>query len=179
MSQDTEELDLDDGSVNDETNHEADDNNSSEDPVKQKNKSNWKELYKKAKTVDAVMSENARLKAELEDWENANPDFAETRKEDSRIAKMEEDVFLTRFPDAEAHADKIALMMRKHPTMERKEAWKFVQADLPKESKTKNDFSVGVRQKAGKPDYANIDADDALKLSKDEQKEWRKINLKM
>ena len=48
--------------------------------------------------------------------------------------------------------------------------------DLPEESKTTTEFNIW-KNKIGTKDLSKVSAEDALKLSPEKQREWRKINL--
>lgn len=138
-----EELDLDNGSVNDETENEAEDHETSEEQSdKKKNKSNWKELYKKAKLADKLREEKEQLEAELEEWRNTNPEILEEKQKSSDMEEIKDEVFLSKNPDAEEYMDEVKKTMRKFSGISRKDAWEFVKMKLPKESRSKSDFSL-------------------------------------
>lgn len=80
--QEVEELDLDDSSANGEIVEEAGDDDTPEDTSK-KNKSNFKNLYKKAKEAETRAEKAEREKAELEEelnaWRSENPDLVKEK----------------------------------------------------------------------------------------------------
>lgn len=56
------------------------------------------------------------------------------------------------------------------------EAWTFVQAKLPAESKSKKDFDTSTKATKLPKDLSKVSAEDALSLSKEDQARWRKAN---
>jgi len=56
------------------------------------------------------------------------------------------------------------------------EAWTFVQAKLPPESKSKKDFDTSTKTTKLPKDLTKVSPEDALLLPKEEQSKWRKAN---
>jgi hypothetical protein len=57
--------------------------------------------------------------------------------------------------------------------MKYEEAWTYVKAKLPPESKTKKTFDVSSKAPSAPKDLKKVSAEYALKLSKEDQKKWR------
>ena len=60
--------------------------------------------------------------------------------------------------------------------MDLEDAWDFVKAKLPPESKTKRDFDLGQKSTQIKKNLQDVTPDEALNLSKEQKREWRKIH---
>jgi len=171
----------DTGSVNDEisanTGEDDDDNptNNSQD----KNKSNFKALYKSNKEKERLITEQTQrleqLEEELSQWRELNPEVVETLNSKEDINSVKEEIFTIKNPEAAEHIDDIRKAMKNY-NMDINTAWKFVKIDIPQESKTKNDFSVGKTANKKITDFTQISPEDALNLSKEDQSKWRKIN---
>ena len=161
MSQDTEELDSSEDTL--ETNETVtddteEDQDSAEEKAK-KNKSNWAKV-------------SAEAKLQLEEWESTNPDIAESKKENKRVEKLEEEIFLARNSEAEEHLDDINALTTKYNGMTRKEAWEFLKAKMPQESKSKTDFSTKSAPVNTKKKLEDLNEEEALKLDKAQYSKW-------
>jgi hypothetical protein len=179
MSNDTEEFDLDDDSVsNDETNNETGDDETPEESTK-RNKSNFKELYKKTKTLEKQLSEEradkARLARENEAWRSENPDLVTKTFSSNDMEAINEKIFIVANPEAKAHFDKVKERATKYG-MPLEEAWEDVQLRLPKESTTSVDFEIKGKSKSDKIDLKKVSAEDSASLSKEERAKWREIH---
>lgn len=160
-------------------NNESGEENNNETSAK-KNNSNFKALYKSNKEKEALLAQKddelEQVKAELEEWRRLNPDTAEDLGSKKDIDSMKEEIFTTKYPDAEPHLKEIRKTMLKY-SMDLKEAWKFVKIDIPEESKTKNDFSIWKNKPATKIDLSKVEFKDIFTdLTKEQRSEWRKLN---
>lgn len=171
MSQDTEELDSSEETL--ETNETVtDDTEEDQDDTAKKNKSNWKKVSEKAKQAEKLERRVAELEASLEEWESTNPDIAESKKENKRVEKLEEEIFLARNSEAEEHLDDINALTAKYNGMTRKEAWEFLKAKMPQESKSKTDFSTKSAPVNSKKKLEDMNEEEALKLDKAQYSKW-------
>jgi len=171
MSQDTEELDSSEDTL--ETNETVtDETEEDQDDTAKKNKSNWKKVSEKAKLAEKLERRVAELEASLEEWESTNPDIAEGKKENKRVEKLEEEIFLARHADAEEHLDDINALTAKYNGMTRKEAWEFLKAKMPQESKSKTDFSTKSTPVNSKKKLEDMNEEEALKLDKAQYSKW-------
>lgn len=145
-----------------------------------KNKSNFNSLYKKTKELEALNAskdkELADANAELKEWRELNPEEDGEFKANKNSEALELKVFWLENPDAKPHLEAIKETMKEYGITEAK-AWKLVKIDLPEESKTTTEFSVW-KNAVNTKDLSKVSADDALKLSPEKQREWRRINLK-
>lgn len=144
-----------------------------------RNKSNWKKTAEKAKRAEALEKRNAELEAELEEWKEMNPDIAVAKKDNARIEKMEEELFLSRNPEAEEYVNEINATMKKYSGMDRKDAWKFLKADLQTESKSKSNFSAKSAPTNTKKPVEEYSMEEALKLKGAGYEKWAKANKMM
>lgn len=143
-----------------------------QDDTAKKNKSNWKKVSEKAKQAEALAKRVAELEASLEEWESTNPDIAENKKEAKRVEKLEEEIFLARHSDAEEHIDEINALTAKYQGMTRKEAWEFLKAKMPQESKTKTEFSTKSAPVTTKKKLEDLSEEEAVKLDKAQYAKW-------
>lgn len=175
MDQETDELSND--SVNDEILEEG--NEEEETTPNKKNKSNFNSLYKKAKELESSLSEKDRLiaekEAELEEWRKLNPSIEEWKQNNKKSENLELKIFWLENPDAKPYLEDIKNIMKEYNISSEK-AWKLVKIDLPEESKSKTDFNIWKTTVFSK-DLSKVSAEDALKLTPEKQREWRKINL--
>mgnify|MGYP003488566969 CR=1 FL=1 len=102
-----------------------------------KNKSNWKEM---SKALKSEREARAKAEAELNEWRSLNPDInpSDYKKENTDDVRTE--LFLIKNPDAEKHMDKLKEFTDKGFSL--KDAWKYVQPTIPKESQTEKDFDI-------------------------------------
>lgn len=144
-----------------------------------KNKSNFKNLYKKTKELESTLSEKdkelAEAKAELEEWKKLNPELEEEKQNNKKSESMELKIFWLENPEAKPHLEEIRNTMKEYG-VDYEKAWKLVKVDLPEESKTKTDFNIW-KSNVNTKDLSKVSAKDALNLSPEKQREWRKINL--
>lgn len=150
---------------------EDDDNTSSQ---KSKNESNFKALYKSNKEKEKALAEKEALIAqqarELEEWRNLNPDYVKETsvKEDDRDIRL----FRLENPEAKEHLDSVKETAREY-NLPLEKAWKIVKAELPKESKSINDFDFKSEPIKVKKTLAEITPEQALKLPKDQLARWQ------
>lgn len=159
---------------------ESDENTTPE----QKNKSNWKKMAEKLKTLEKTLADERAEKEELKKWANSlyeNPeDQPFTKKEATQERQLNESLddvvtFYQKNPDALEHKDLIIQAMNDFKC-DRNKAWKFVKSDIPEESKTKKDFEINKSKPNLKKDLKDVSAEDALQLSKADQTAWRKLH---
>lgn len=140
---DHENDELSNDSVNDEILEEG--NEEEETTPGKKNKSNFNNLYKKAKELESSLTEKDRLLAEqseeLEALRNSDPDAVEEMKKGKEVDDLKLSLFTLKNPDAEPHMQAIKDTMKEYGISDTK-AWKLVKMDLPTESKSKNDFNI-------------------------------------
>ena len=169
---------LSNDSIEDETLEEGNEEEETT-PNKNKNKSNFNNLYKKAKELESSLSERDRLlaekEAELEEWRNLNPEVDREIKTNKNSEALALKVFWLENPEAKPHLKAIQEAMKDYSISEEK-AWKLVKIDLPEESKTTTEFSIW-KSTVNTKDLSKVSAEDALKLSPEKQREWRKINM--
>lgn len=173
MSKDIEELESSEENL--ETIETVEDNETEEnqeEDASKKNKSNWKKVSEKAKKAEMLEKRVAELEANLEEWESTNPDIAESRKELKRVERLEQEIFLARNPDAEEHLDDINALTVKYKGMDRKDAWEFLKAKMPKESTTKTEFSTKSTAVNTKKKLEDMNDEEALKLDKAQYAKW-------
>lgn len=173
MSENIDELDS--SEVELETNETVEDNETEEtqdEDTAKKNKSNWKKVSEKAKKAEMLEKRVAELEASLEEWESTNPDIAESKKEMKRVERLEQEIFLARNPDAEEHLDEINSLTSKYSGMDRKDAWEFLKAKMPKESTSKTEFSTKSAPVNTKKKLEDISEEEALKLDKAQYSKW-------
>lgn len=148
-------------------------------PNKNKNKSNFNNLYKKTKELEKSLAskdeELADALAELEEWRNLNPEVQEEKKSKEELSKIEEKVFTLENPDTKPYLKEIRATMKEY-NCDYQKAWKLVKIDLPEESKTKVDFNIWKTTVSNK-DLSKVSAEEALNLPPDKQREWRKLHL--
>ena len=152
--------------LNDQENEYGEDEEGEDDetPAK-KNKSNWKAMTQKLKDLE---KENAELKKTRKGSSSGDSE--------DEIMKIKEDLFKMKNPWIEEHFEKVKEISKNHNfTLE--EAWNFVKATLPKESKTKLDFNIGNNKPVSKKDLKDVTPEEALKLDKEKQSEWRKLHM--
>lgn len=150
---------------------EGDNNTSSQ---KSKNESNFKALYKKSKELEKAQAEKDRIIAEqareLEEWRALNPEYVEqtSKKEDDRDIRL----FKLENPEAKEYLDTVKETAKEY-NVPLEKAWKIVKADLPKESKSTNDFDFKSEPVKVKKTLAEITPEQALKLPKDQLARWQ------
>lgn len=160
------------GSSSTEIETEEDDDNTSSQ--KSKNESNFKALYKSNKEKEKALAEKERLieeqARELEEWRNLNPDYVKQTsvKEDDRDIRL----FRLENPEAKEYLDSVKETAREY-NVPLEKAWKIVKADLPKESKSTNDFDFKSEPVKVKKTLAEITPEQALKLPKDQLAKWQ------
>lgn len=168
--------------ANDSVKDEILENGVKEDKItlNKKNKSNFNSLYKKTKELESSLSEKEKLIAEkdkeLEEWRNFNPEIVDEKKSKNNSKIMELKIFWLENPEAKPHLEVIKETMEEYG-VDYNKAWKLVKVDLPEESITKKDFDFS-KSNIKMKDLSKISPSDALKLSPEKQREWRKINLK-
>lgn len=182
MSNDTEELDDLDGSVNnDETNNDSGEENGTPDKSSH-NKSNFKKLSEAKKALER---EKAELEEELNAWRSENQEIVEKhlskKVAPSELEEIRTELFITKNPEAEEYMDEIKVFTDKGFSL--KDAWKYVKATVPTESKSHTDFSIKNNNKPTKVDLKNVSlseiyAKDGNKnvFTDQQRKEWRKIH---
>lgn len=187
MSNDTElEINLDQGDSSNEQETSSteivlteDDNNTSSQESK-KNESNFKALYKSNKEKEKALAEKEALIAqqarELQEWRSLNPDY-QAQGED-KTAKMEAKIFGLENPDAKEHLDSVRATALEYG-LPLEKAWKIVKADLPTESKSSSDFDFKSAPVTVKKSIKDITPEQALKLPKEQQAQWRKYHYGM
>ena len=169
---------------------ENDDGSDEDTKSDRKNQSNWKKMSEAKKALErdlkAEREEKAQLSAqlkELKDWANSlyqdesQKPFAKKEEEkiDDKAEKLETKIFLLENKDARDYLDDINSARLKY-NMDFDEAWTFVKAKLPPESKTKKEFDLSNKPVKLPKDLKTISPEDALNLSKDDQAKWRKAN---
>lgn len=158
-----------------------------------KNTSNWKKMSEALKTERA---ENAKSKQEISELKNELKEIKEwandlyekadekpfTKKEaeavhkaDESASKLEEKIFVLENKDAKEHIEDIRAARDKF-NMDFDEAWTYVKAKLPAESKSSRDFEISKRKAEIPKDLTKVSPEDALKLPRDVQKQWRAAN---
>lgn len=149
-------------------------------PDKKKNKSNFNNLYKKTKELEKLLEskeeELASKTASLKEWEDLNPEIKEDKKNNEEVDNLKVSIFTIKNPESEPHLTEIQKVMKDY-NIDIDKAWKLVKIDLPEESKTKTDFDIW-KNNISKKDLKNVTPEEALKLPKDKQREWRKLHLK-
>lgn len=56
------------------------------------------------------------------------------------------------------------------------DAWAFVKAKLPAESKTKREFDTSSKAAPAKKDLSKVTLEESTELSPEERKKWRSLN---
>ena len=137
--------------------------------------------------LKAEREEKAKLVSELEkvqEWANSlyedesQKPFAKkevVQAQEDKAAKLEEKIFLIENKEAKEFIEDIQAVRSKY-NMDYEEAWTFVQAKLPAESRTKKDFDLSNKPVKMPKDLTKISPEDALSLSKEDQARWRKAN---
>jgi len=191
QSEEEIDLDQDDSSsesddTTDSKNDDVSDDNTSDE---RKNTSNWKKMNEAkkelARELKSEREEKVQLQselAELKDWANSlYEDESQkpfTKKEetilDDKAEKLEQKIFLLENKEAKDHIDEIKSTKAKY-NMDFDEAWTFVQAKLPPESKSKKDFETTSRSARTPKDLSKVSDEEALSLSREQQREWRKL----
>lgn len=188
---DTEEQDLDTGSVeNDETIEAGEE---TETPGKtSKNKSNFKKLSESLKAERAEKTRLAQEKADLEEelnaWRSENPDIIKetlSKKETKWIDKSELAMFIAINPDAREHlsaikefGDEFGIKLDTEEALAK--AWKRVKATIPQESTTEKDFDIKSRGQNKKVDLSKVTMDEIYEegaYTPEQRREWRKIHM--
>ncbi len=172
--QDVLESSLDDS----EDNSEEQDTGDDKAPVN-KNKSNFKKISSENKRL---RQENAEL-LKLKEWANSlydNEDEKPFRKEEVEKEALNNETlddvvtFYQKNAEALEYKDEILQTMQEYG-IDRTRAWKLVKSDIPEESKTKRLFSANNKTPAVKKNLADYTPDEALKLTKEQKREWRQL----
>ena len=191
QSEEEYDLDQDDTSsesddTTDSKNDDVSDDNTSDE---RKNTSNWKKMNEAkkelARELKSEREEKVQLQSELaklKDWANSLYDDESqkpfSKKEetilDDKADKLEQKIFLLENKEAKDHIDEIKSTRAKY-NMDFDEAWTFVQAKLPIESKSKKDFDTTSRSTRTPKDLSKVSDEEALSLSREQQREWRKL----
>lgn len=144
-----------------------------------KNNSNFKALYKSNKEKEQLLAEKnselEKVRAELDEWRNLNPDTVEELDSKKDISSVKEEIFSMKNPEAETHMTDIRKTMSEYG-MDINKAWKFVKMDIPEESKTTKEFSVWKTALPKTTDFTKISDSDSLNLSPTDRAKWRKAN---
>lgn len=181
-NQEVEETQKIDESSTDSTNSETVEKGNEEEETtpNKKNKSNFNSLYKKAMKLETSLTardkELADAKAELEEWRNLNPEQEEENQSNKEVDSLKLSIDLLKTPEAEPHLKEVQATMKEYGCNFNK-AWKLVKVDLPEESKSTTEFNIW-KNVINTKDLSKVSPEDALKLSPEKQREWRKINLK-
>lgn len=104
-----------------------------------------------------------------------NPEIADAKKDDKKISKLEEGVFLALNPEAKDHKEKISELVEEYG-MSREKAWELIQPGIPKESQSKSEFSIKGGKTQEKIDYTKVSLADTEDFTKEQRAEWRKAN---
>ena len=188
-----EEIDLDQDDSSSESDDTTDSQNGdvSDDDTsdERKNTSNWKKMNEAkkelARELKSEREEKVQLQSELaklKDWANSlyedesQKPFTEKEETilDDKAEKLEQKIFLLENKEAKDHIDEIKSTKAKY-NMDFDEAWIFVQAKLPSESKSKKDFETTSRSSRIPKDLSKVSDEEALSLSREQQREWRKL----
>jgi len=185
LDQESPDSETNDGSVS-QNESDSDDDTSDE----RKNTSNWKKMTEVKKSLERDLKsereEKAQLSSELaklKDWANSlyeDPSQQPFTKQEeevlgSKTDKLEERLFLIENKEAKEYIEDVnAARSRYH--MDFDEAWTFVQAKLPPQSKSKTDFDLSSKATKLPKDLTKVSPEDALTLSKADQTLWRKAN---
>lgn len=181
MLKDMEEQELDDGSSESETVHETDEGNSDGDETQKQDKKKkstsekFKELHRKAKQAEALEKELQEAREELEQWRSENPEIVKGYLEKKEGTTLEKRVFLIENPEAKEHFEQVEARAKKY-NMPLDEAWEDIKLRLPTESRSKTDFSFTGKNTPAQKDLKSMTADEALELSPEKRKEWRKVH---
>lgn len=84
-------------------------------------------------------------------------------------------MFLIENPEAKEHFEQVEARATKY-NMPLEEAWEDVKLRLPVESRSKDEFSFRGKPSKTEKDLKSMTADEALELSPEKRKEWRKIH---
>lgn len=186
LDQDDSTLESDDAT--DSQNEDITDDDTTDE--RKKNSSNWKKMTETKKALErdlrAEREAKAELKAELsklQDWANSLYDDESkkpfSKKEEKQVedatSKLEQKIFLLENKDASEHLEDINSIRAKYH-MDFDEAWTFVKAKLPPESKTKKDFDLTSKAAKSSKDLSKVSAEDSVNLSKEERAQWRKLH---
>jgi len=173
--------------VSDSQNEDGTDDNATDG---RKNSSNWKKMTEAKKQLSRELQAEREEKAilagklhKLEEWANSlyedesQKPFAkkEEAPSENKADKLEQKIFLLENKEAKEHIDEINAVKSKF-WMDFDEAWTFVQAKLPPESKSKKDFDTSTKTTKLPKDLTKVSPEDALLLPKEEQSKWRKAN---
>lgn len=161
------------------------DDTSGEDTTSEhKNKSNWKKMAEKLKATEKALANKDRELEEVKTWANslyedeAQKPFTKKEAIQEKVSNETLDdvvTFYQKYPEALELKDEILATMKEF-WCDRNKAWKYVKSDIPETSKTKKDFNLWTKTPPVKKQLKDLDAEEALKLSKAEQSEWRKLN---
>lgn len=150
----------------------------------QKNKSNWKKMHEANKTLKRELEEARWQLEQFQTWanslyENEEDKPFQAKKEEQlsedKVTKLEKKLFLSENKEAKEYLEDIEKIQAKY-WMDLEDAWDFVKAKLPPESKTKKDFDLGQKSTQVKKNLKDVTPDEALSLSKEQKREWRKIH---
>lgn len=152
-----------------------------------KNKSNWSKLSEANKALKKQLQEKDSELNQIKEWANSlyenEEDRPFTKKEakealsDIQVNESPEKIFLfyQKNPEAVEHADELVETMQEY-NVDREKAWKILKTDLPEESKTKKDFSLGNNKPPLKKDLSKVSVTETGDLSPEERSQWRKIH---
>ncbi len=169
------------------------DGGSDDEKSERKNTSNWKKM---SEALKAEREENAKSKQEIselkselkkiQDWANdlyekqeekpfTKKEAEQAQKADESASKVEEKIFLLENKEAKEHIEDIRAARAKFK-MDFDEAWTYVKAKLPPESKSTRDFEMTKRKAEIPKDLKKVSPEDALNLPRDVQRQWRIAN---
>lgn len=151
---------------------ETHDDDSAEEKAK-KNKSNWKKVSEKAKQADILQAKLEEAQVELEAWRSENPEIIKSTLTKPNEDKLLKKIFLIENPEAKEHLEKIdAIVSKSKGWIDRDEAWELIKGSVPKESKSKTDFSTKSQAVNLKKDILQYTEEEAIKLDKASYAKW-------
>lgn len=176
------ELDTQETTEQDEATENASQDEEEDTTSWQKNKSNWKKMAETKKALEKDLKEAREELIRVKEWANSLYENEEekpfNKKEEviseDKISKLEKKIFLSDNKEAKEYLEDIEAVQAKY-WMDLEDAWAFVKAKLPPESKTKKDFDLGQKSAPVKKKLADISPEEALKLPREQQREWRKL----
>lgn len=184
MTEEVIELDNDSAENSETIDNEAqDDNNES---WTNKNKSNFKALYKSKKDTERlltleqeektrILAEKEALETEVNQWRELNAWVANEIDKSKDLDSIKEDMFILKNPEAETHLKEVRDAMKKY-SMSYNEAWKFVKIDIPAESISKTDFNIWKGAVKKNIDYSKVLIQDTWEYTVEQRSAWRKAN---
>lgn len=166
---------------------ETSDEDHDEEPVKNKNNSNFKKLsktlkeerFEKARILEEKeeLEEKTRLQEEeLEQWRTMNADTVSNFKSNKDLEEVKDTIFLLKNPDSSKYLRDVKEKASKH-NMTLDEAWDFIKTKIPKESVTKEDFSIQWKKPIAKVNLSKVSIEEIYKwgYTKEQQKQWRAL----